>query len=98
MGLVLTVSAFQKVYVAGTKNRISDPRGSFMSPVLETKGRGLAKAITYRIICVISLLVITWLLTRDLGQSIYITAVFQTFQTVVYYLHERAWALWAPVG
>jgi uncharacterized membrane protein len=69
-----------------------------MSRVLETKRRGLAKAVTYRVICIISLLVITWLLTRDVNQSIYITAVFQTFQTIVYYLHERAWAVWAPVG
>jgi uncharacterized membrane protein len=50
------------------------------------------KSITYRVICIISLLAVTFLLTGDIYQSTAITVVFQTLQTFLYYLHERAWA------
>jgi uncharacterized membrane protein len=59
---------------------------------MESKKRSLLKAISYRIICVISMLAVTYLFTKNANQSLYITIVFQTIQTVVYYLHERIWA------
>lgn len=37
------------------------------------------------------MLVVTFSLTRDVNQSVYITVVFQTIQTILYYLHERLW-------
>lgn len=58
---------------------------------MESKKRSLLKAISYRIICVISMLIITYLFTKNANQSLYITIVFQTIQTVIYYLHERIW-------
>lgn len=63
--------------------------------MVESRWRSLWKTVSYRIICVISLLLISWALTGSLIQSTYITVVFQTFQTIVYYLHERAWARWS---
>ena len=56
----------------------------------------MMKTVTYRIICIISLLTITWLLTEDAYEATSITVVFQSIQTVVYYLHERAWATYFP--
>jgi uncharacterized membrane protein len=58
---------------------------------MESKKRSLFKAISYRVICVISMLITTYLITKNTTQSIYITIVFQAIQTVIYYLHERIW-------
>jgi len=49
------------------------------------------KTITYRIICIISLIIITWLFTRNLVQVSGIVIVFQTLQTFLYWLHEKIW-------
>jgi uncharacterized membrane protein len=69
-----------------------------MTEIVETKKRSIIKTITYRIICIISLLIISYLLTGNIYQATYITIIFQTFQTIVYYLHERAWAKYAPTN
>lgn len=63
-----------------------------MPEMIESKKRSLLKAISYRVICVISMMVITLLITKNVSQSVYITVVFQTIQTALYYLHERLWA------
>jgi uncharacterized membrane protein len=63
-----------------------------MARVKESKKRSLLKAVSYRIICIISMLLITFLFTNNVNQSIFITIVFQSIQTVLYYLHERLWA------
>ena len=63
-----------------------------MSKTIESKKRSLLKAISYRIICIISMMVITLLITKNVQQSVYITIVFQSIQTLLYYLHERLWA------
>ncbi|MCI0497011.1 MAG: DUF2061 domain-containing protein [Thermoplasmata archaeon] len=70
--------------------------GGGATVVSETRRRSALKAITYRVICVISLLSVTLLMTGDVVESISITVVFQTLQTLLYYLHERAWALYWP--
>ncbi len=57
-----------------------------MTQVKESKKRSLLKALSYRIICIISMLLITFLFTNNVNQSIYITIVFQSIQTVLYYL------------
>lgn len=69
-----------------------------MVELKESRNRSIAKSISYRIICIISLLLITWLLTRDIYQATYITIIFQTLQTFLYYLHERAWAKYYPIN
>ncbi|MDG6225894.1 MAG: DUF2061 domain-containing protein [Candidatus Thermoplasmatota archaeon] len=57
----------------------------------ERKMRSLVKSITYRIICIMSLSIVTYIITRDLMQMGLIVLIFQTIQTVLYYLHERVW-------
>ena len=68
-----------------------------MIKVSESRKRSVAKAISYRIICIISLLVVTWILTGNVVLSVSITFVFQTLQTLIYYMHERAWARYVPL-
>jgi uncharacterized membrane protein len=69
-----------------------------MIELTESRKRSIAKSISYRIICVISLLIITWILTGDIYKATYITLIFQTLQTFLYYLHERAWANYSPIN
>ena len=57
----------------------------------EEKKRTIAKSISYRIICVISLSIITYFFTGNIIQMTSIVVVFQTIQTFVYYFHERLW-------
>ena len=69
-----------------------------MDEVLESRKRSIAKAITYRIVCVIVLLTVSYALTGNLVQTTYITIIFQTTQTIFYYFHERAWAQFRPLN
>jgi len=57
----------------------------------EEKKRAIAKSISYRIICIISLAIVTYVFTGDLIQMTSIVVVFQTIQTFIYYFHERLW-------
>lgn len=63
---------------------------------MESKKRSILKAISYRIICIISMMVIMFLFTKNLSQSIYVTVIFQTIQTLLYYVHERVWVRFIP--
>jgi|GEM_PF-4289491 uncharacterized membrane protein len=63
-----------------------------MSKTIESRKRSILKAVSYPIICIISMMVITVSITKDVKQSIYISIVFQAIQTALYYLHERLWA------
>ena len=57
----------------------------------DSKKRSILKSITYRLICIISLVTVTYIITGDVVESSLITIVFQAIQTVLYYLHERGW-------
>jgi uncharacterized membrane protein len=57
----------------------------------EARKRSIAKAVSYRVICIIMLSLITYLITGDLLQMTYIVVIFQSIQMVIYYFHERAW-------
>ena len=57
----------------------------------ETKGRSIAKAVSYRIICIVVLAIVTYAIIGDLLEMTYIVVVFQSIQAGVYYVHERAW-------
>jgi uncharacterized membrane protein len=57
----------------------------------EEKKRTIVKSISYRIICIISLTIITYIFTNNILQVTSIVVVFQTIQTFVYYFHERLW-------
>ena len=57
----------------------------------EEKKRSFVKAISYRIICIIMLAIITYIFTEDIVQMTSIVVVFQSIQMIIYYLHERFW-------
>jgi len=50
-----------------------------------------AKAITYRIICVSMLALVTYVATRDITEMTSIVVIFQSIQMIIYYFHERTW-------
>jgi uncharacterized membrane protein len=53
--------------------------------------RSLTKAITYRIICIVMLAIVSFIFTGDLREVTGIVVVFQGIQMVIYYIHERVW-------
>ncbi len=57
----------------------------------ETRKRSIAKAVSYRIACVIMLTLVTYLITGDLLQMTSIVVIFQSIQMVIYNFHGRAW-------
>jgi len=59
--------------------------------VKEGVKRSLTKAISYRIICIVMLAIVSYIFTGDLSQVTGIVVVFQGIQMVIYYFHERAW-------
>jgi uncharacterized membrane protein len=60
--------------------------------------RSLTKAITYRIICIVMLAIVSFIFTGDLREVTGIVVVFQGIQMVIYYIHERVWerVQWGP--
>lgn len=56
-----------------------------------SRKRSLIKAITYRIIMTIVLIVISYLFTNDVYQTSSIVGIFTLVAIVVYYFHERTW-------
>ena len=57
----------------------------------ETKKRSIAKAVSYRIICIIMLVIVTYAITGDITQMTSIVVIFQSIQMFLYYFHERIW-------
>ncbi len=58
---------------------------------VDTPGRSWVKSITWRIIGIVLLGVISYLITRDWREMAIITVVFHGIRLVLYYFHERAW-------
>jgi uncharacterized membrane protein len=57
----------------------------------ETRLRSLVKATIYRILSIAGTSVLSWLITRDIGEALIITLVVQVYLMVLYYTSERAW-------
>lgn len=57
----------------------------------EIRTRSLVKATIYRILSIAGTSVLSWLITRDIGQALIITVVVQVYLMVLYYSSERAW-------
>lgn len=51
----------------------------------------MAKAISYRIICIIMLALVTYAIIGNIIEMTAIVVVFQSIQMVIYYFHERTW-------
>ena len=57
----------------------------------EMRKRSIAKAITYRIICISMLSLVIYAVTRDIMEMTSIVVIFQSIQMIIYYFHERTW-------
>ncbi len=56
-----------------------------------TKQRSFAKALTWRLLAIISSFLVVYLMTKDVAFSTKITIVANTVNFVLYYFHERLW-------
>ncbi len=57
----------------------------------DTPKRSLVKSITWRIIGIIILGLISWYITKDLETATIVTVVFHLIRFILYYFHERIW-------
>ncbi len=58
---------------------------------MDTRLRSIAKAVVWRIVSIIVLVIIAYMITGDLKETSVITILFQVILAVLYYLHERIW-------
>ena len=56
-----------------------------------TKQRLIVKSVTFRIIVIISDLIVIYLLTKRLSTTIALTVFTNLASTILYFLHERLW-------
>lgn len=59
----------------------------------ESAKRSLIKAVTYRVVIIISIFLIALITTNDYSATFKITFITAISGTILYYLHERAWSL-----
>jgi uncharacterized membrane protein len=57
----------------------------------ESRMRSLVKALVYRMVSIVGTGVLTWIITKDIRETISITLVIQVFLVVLYYSSERIW-------
>ncbi len=57
----------------------------------DARARSVVKSVTFRVIVVISDLVVIFLITHRVDQTIALTILTNIASTVLYYLHERVW-------
>ncbi len=58
---------------------------------MDTPRRSWAKSITWRILGIVLLGLITYAITKDWKEMAVITVVFHGIRVVLYYVHERVW-------
>ena len=57
----------------------------------ESRLRSFIKSLAYRIVSICGTSIISWIITRDIGETISITIVIQVFLVILYYSSERIW-------
>jgi uncharacterized membrane protein len=58
----------------------------------ETHARSILKAVTYRVLIIISVFIIIYWQTGKLDTAAAITGITTITGTTIYYLHERVWS------
>ncbi len=58
---------------------------------MDTPKRSWMKSVTWRIVGVVILGGVTFLFTRDIGKTTWITLIFHSTRLILYYYHERIW-------
>jgi uncharacterized membrane protein len=60
-------------------------------PVSTERKRSIATAITYRVASTVLLALISYFVTGQWLESLFVTLTFAFFATVLYYFNDRAW-------
>jgi uncharacterized membrane protein len=60
-------------------------------PVSTERKRSIATAVTYRVTSTILLALISYFVTGQWLESLFVTLTFAFFATVLYYFNDRAW-------
>jgi len=59
----------------------------------ETRKRSVAKAIVWRIICIVVSIITSFLLIGRWDVAVAIGSIYNVITTILYYFHERIWNL-----
>jgi uncharacterized membrane protein len=59
--------------------------------VHEVVGRSVVKAITYRLLIVLSNGIIVFVITRDYNLTLGVLIISNIASTIIYFVHERVW-------
>ena len=57
----------------------------------ETKWRSLTKSVTFRVLVIVSDLVLVYVLTKRADVTIAVTVLTNAASTILYFVHERVW-------
>jgi len=57
----------------------------------ESRLRSLVKSLTYRILSITGTGILTWVITKDIKETVSITITIQVFLIILYYSYERIW-------
>ena len=59
----------------------------------ETKKRSFTKTITWRVVAILSTLIVISFFSKNIAQNIFITTLLNVNAVILYYIHERIWNL-----
>jgi uncharacterized membrane protein len=79
--------------VHGGRRHFCPERQRMLIPVPETHGRSIAKAVSWRITGSIDTFALSWFVTGSVVSASSIASAEVVTRIVLYYFHERAWAL-----
>lgn len=57
----------------------------------ESRLRSLVKSLTYRILSITGTGILSWVITKDIKETVSITIAIQGFLIFLYYSYERIW-------
>ena len=57
----------------------------------DTKLRSISKTISWRLTGTLCTFIVSWLILGDISTSSTIAVIQLTFNTIVFYIHERLW-------
>jgi uncharacterized membrane protein len=88
--------AIRRLFMVGRRHFCPE-RWRMFIPVPETHGRSIAKAVSWRITGSIDTFALSWFITGNVVSASSIASAEVVTKIVLYYFHERAWAL-LPFG
>ncbi|MFC1980479.1 DUF2061 domain-containing protein [Chloroflexota bacterium] len=59
--------------------------------IRESRLRSVVKSVGYRIISIAGTGILTWVISRDIKETVSIALIIQVFLVILYYSYERIW-------